>query len=107
MNTTVRDNPTESRYEIHVGEQLAGFPAYKLGNHQVAFTHTEIDPAFTGQGLAKQLVTEVLDDARRRGLAVLPFCPYVRKFIAKNAATYLDLVPDKDRDRFELPKLAQ
>jgi len=33
---------------------------------------------------------------------VLPFCPYVRKVIAQNASTYLDLVPEKDRHRFRL-----
>ncbi len=106
MSTTVRDNPTESRYEIHADEKLAGFSAYKLGKTQIAFTHTEIDPAYGGRGLGKQLVAEELDDARRRGLAVLPFCPYVRKFIAQNAELYLDLVPGKDRDRFGLPLAA-
>jgi len=35
------------------------------------------------------------------GLAVLPFCPFVRRFIAENAG-YADLVPEKDRQRFGL-----
>ena len=102
MTLTVRDNPAENRYEIYDDDQLAGFSDYKLAGTKVAFTHTEVDSAFAGRGLAKQLVTEELDDARRRGLAVLPFCPYVRKVIAQNAATYLDLVPEKDRERFGL-----
>jgi predicted GNAT family acetyltransferase len=100
---TVRDNPTEHRYEVHDGDQLAGFSEYKLTQHQIAFTHTQVDPAFNGRGLARQLVTEELDDARRRGLAVLPFCPYVRKVIAAHPEQYLDLVPASDRERFDLP----
>jgi predicted GNAT family acetyltransferase len=103
---TVRDNPTENRYEIHDGDQLAGFSDYKLAQNRIAFTHTEVDPAFNGRGLARQLVTEELDDARRRGLAVLPFCPYVRKVIAGDPDRFLDLVPDKDRARFQLPDTA-
>ena len=102
MTVTVRDNPAESRYEIYDDDQLAGFSEYKLTGTTMAFTHTEVDRAFARRGLAKQLVTEELDDARRRGLAVLPFCPYVRKVIAQNTATYLDLVPEKDRDRFAI-----
>lgn len=49
-----------------------------------------------------QLVTEELDDARRRGLAGLPFCPYVRQVIASGPEQYLDLVPPRNRERFKL-----
>jgi uncharacterized protein len=101
--STVRDNPAQHRYEIYDGDRLAGFSDYKLTKTRVAFTHTEVDPAFGGRGLARELVTEELDDARRRGLAVLPFCPYVRKVIASNPEQYLDLVPARDRERFQLP----
>jgi uncharacterized protein len=106
MTTTVRDNPAESRYEVYDDDQMAGLAVYKVTGQQIAFTHTEVAPAFGGRGLAKQLVTEALDDARHRGVAVLPFCPYVRKVIAENAGTYLDLVPATDRDRFDLPETA-
>jgi hypothetical protein len=54
--------------------------------------------------MAKQLVTRALQDARSRGLAVLPFCPYVRKVISENPEQYLDLVPVRDRARFQLPR---
>ncbi len=102
MTTTVRDNPQEQRYEVYVNEQLAGFTAYRLGPGKIAFTHTEIDDAFTGRGLARALVAVALGDARQRALAVLPFCPYVREVIARNPQEYLDLVAEKDRDRFGL-----
>jgi predicted GNAT family acetyltransferase len=102
MSVTVRDNPTDSRYEIHDDNELAGFTAYELTGGEITFTHTETFPAFAGTGLAKQLVTEALDGVRRRGLVVLPVCPYVRKFISKNTATYLDLVPESERERFGL-----
>lgn len=99
--TVVRDNPAEHRYEIHVDGALAGFTVYQPGDGLLAFVHTEIDDAYAGQGLAKVLVGATLDDVRARGLAVLPFCPFVRGFIAKNA-DYLDLVPQDERARFEL-----
>ena len=103
MPVSVRDNPDRNRYEIYDDDRLAGFTEYKLTKNKIAFTHTEVDPAFSRRGLARQLVTEELDDARRRGLAVLPFCPYVRKVIAGSPERFLDLVPARDRGRFQLP----
>lgn len=103
----VRDNPDKSRYEIYDDDQLAGFTDYQLGSTVIAFTHTEVDEAFAGRGLAKILVTEALNDVRQRGLAVRPFCPYVRRVIAKNPDTYLDLVRAQDRERFDLPPAQQ
>ncbi|KNE79300.1 MULTISPECIES: GNAT family N-acetyltransferase [Streptomyces] len=104
MSTAVRDNPVGNRYEIHDGERLAGFSDYRLtDDRRIAFTRTETLPEFRGRGLAGRLVAGQLDDARRRGLAVLPFCPYVRKYIAEHADAYLGLVPAQDRARFGLP----
>lgn len=103
MTTTVRDNPAANKYEIHVDGALAGFTDYRLAVGRIAFIHTEVHPAFSGRGLGRRLVVEELEDARRRGLAVLPFCPYVREVIARNPDQFLDLVRAKDRDRFMLP----
>jgi uncharacterized protein len=42
-----------------------------------------------------------LSEARWNGLAVLPFCPFVRGYIADHDE-YLGLVPVEMRSRFEL-----
>ena len=44
----------------------------------------------------------VLDDARSRGLEVLPRCPYIAGWIARHT-DYLDLVPAASRSRYKLP----
>jgi predicted GNAT family acetyltransferase len=46
------------------------------------------------------LVRFAFDDARRRGLSVLPHCPYVRRFIDTHSDEYLDLVPPDRRPEF-------
>lgn len=98
---TVQDNPAERRYEIHDEGALAGFVGYRLGEGRIEFTHTEIDPAFQGRGLASRLIGEALADARRRGLAVWPHCPFVSGYINRHPEC-LDLVPEADRERFGL-----
>jgi hypothetical protein len=63
--------------------------------------HTETLSGHEGRGLGSELVRGALDDARRRGWQVRPFCPFVRSYIAKRPE-YRDLVPAHERARFQL-----
>jgi predicted GNAT family acetyltransferase len=97
----VVDVPDRSRFEVRVGEELAGFAEYRRRPGLIAFVHTLIDPRFEGRGLASRLVRTALAEARSDGLAVLPFCPFVRGYIADHG-DYLDLVPEDMRATFQL-----
>ncbi|MFE3448459.1 GNAT family N-acetyltransferase [Nonomuraea sp. NPDC059194] len=81
---TIVDNPDEHRFEIHVGDTLAGFAEYKLLPTTIVITHTEVDPAFEGKGLASRLVRRALDVSRDTGLKVRPLCPYVAEWISRH-----------------------
>jgi predicted GNAT family acetyltransferase len=99
---TVRDQPDKKRYEVLVGDQVAGFTVYRPRGDVYTFSHTEIDDAFGGRGLGSVLVKYALDDVRERGIAVLPDCPFVRRYISRHH-DYLDLVPADARARYDLP----
>ena len=100
---SVVDAPEEERFEIRVGDELAGFTEYKRQGGLIAFVHTEVAPEYEGKGIASRLISGALDAAREQGLAVLPFCPFVRGYIAKHPDEYLDLVPREMREHFGLP----
>ncbi len=81
----VEDNPAERRYEVKVGDKVAGFAAYRLrGSDRIVFTHTEVDDAYAGQGLGGILAKAALEDVRDRGLGVVPLCPYIKAYIARH-----------------------
>jgi uncharacterized protein len=101
MSIAVADNPERSRYEVRLDGELAGYSFYSRRGGVVTFIHTEVDPAFEGRGLGSALMQQALDDVRRRGLSVEPYCPFVRNYIAEHPS-YLDLVPEAARDRFGL-----
>ncbi len=101
MATRIEENRDDSRYEVYVDDQLAGFTEYKLDGPRIALLHTEIDDAFEGQGLGKILAESILDAAREAGLAVLPYCPFIASYI-KRTTEYLDLVPEDQRGEFDL-----
>jgi uncharacterized protein len=97
----VTDNPAASRYELRVNGKLAGFVDYRLRNQVISLVHTEVEPAFQGEHLATHLARYSLDDARKRGLAVLPSCPYINSWVKKHPE-YTDLVPRDRRADFGL-----
>jgi len=102
MTTTVTDDRDRKRYVIAEDGDQVGFVTYRLQDGLIDLIHTEVDPDHAGRGLAGVLIRTVLDDARARGLAVLPHCPYVAGFIGSHRDDYLDLVPEDRRHRFGL-----
>jgi uncharacterized protein len=101
MSIIVRDQPEQHRYEADLDGQIAGFVTYRARPGLIALIHTEVDPAFEGQGVGSTLIGQTLDDARARHLAVLPFCPFVLAYIQRHTE-YVDLVPDHYRPTFGL-----
>jgi uncharacterized protein len=93
----VTDNPERHRYELRVDGELAGSVDYRLRPGVISLLHTEIDERFRRRGLASQLIAHAFDDARHRGLAVLPFCPFAKAYLAGHSE-YLDLVPAERRE---------
>jgi uncharacterized protein len=98
---SVADDPAASRYELRVDGELAGYINYHIRDETISLIHTEVDPGFEGRGIAGRLARYSLDDARKRQLAVLPFCPYVLSWI-KRHPEYADLVPEDRRAEFDL-----
>jgi predicted GNAT family acetyltransferase len=102
----VRDAPEQSRYEARIGDRVAGFSVYVRGNLSgygreeplFVFVHTEVDPAFEGQGVGGGLVRGALDDLRRRGALVMAQCPFVHAWLERHAE-YGDLVFDPPPSR--------
>ena len=86
VNTTVRDNPDRSRYELVLDGEVVGIADYRIDGDRVVMPHTVIDPARRGGGLGAILVQGALDDIRRAGRTVVPTCWFVAEF--------LDLNPD-------------
>lgn len=75
----IEDVTAASRYEAHLGEQLAGWVDYRrIGmppRRRLVAIHTEVPPEFGGRGIGRALVRRVIDDARAAGERISPLCP--------------------------------
>jgi predicted GNAT family acetyltransferase len=90
-SVSVIDKPDEGRYEALVDGTLAGSAFYNLSPGRIVFLHTEVDPSFEGHGVGSRLAKEALDDARSKGLHVVPRCPFIARYIREHPE-YQDLV---------------
>jgi predicted GNAT family acetyltransferase len=80
---TVRDNVEKHRFEIALGDGGLAIAQYTLPKGKIMFTHTEVPPAHEGQGIGTALIRFALASARTRRLKVIPICPFVAAYIAK------------------------
>jgi uncharacterized protein len=102
MTTHVRDDRDRFRYELEEDGTVVGYVTYRISHGTIELLHTQVNADRSGRGLAGELIRFALDDARRRGLGVLPHCQYVRSFIDTHADEYLDLVPPDRRAEYGL-----
>ena len=87
----VADNPEKLRYELFVGDTLAGFATYRMTHGHLVILHSEVFPEFEHRGLASRLAGATLEDLRRRGLQAVLQCPYFQKYVREHRE-YGDLV---------------
>jgi uncharacterized protein len=91
MPATLHDNPELSRFEMD-DDGVLSVANYRLADHLMTFTHTEVPPQARGHGRASRLIAGALETARARGLKVVAHCSFVRDFLAKHPE-YRDLIP--------------
>ncbi|MFW2514652.1 GNAT family N-acetyltransferase [Demequina sp. SO4-13] len=92
-DTTVTRNEDESRYDLHVDGELAGFAAYEVEGDRATFTHTEVFEAHRGDGVAGTLAGQALADTASRGLSIVPECPYMAKYLDRHEVEGATVVP--------------
>ncbi|MFY1615497.1 GNAT family N-acetyltransferase [Micromonospora sp. WMMD736] len=86
------DVPARERFEARdEAGTVAGIVTYQLTGAIIAYTHTEVDPAYEGRGVGSTLARAVMDDARAKGRSVVPICPFLAEWLVKHPE-YEDIV---------------
>lgn len=60
------------------GRRIGEITYIKRDDASLVIDHTYVDPADRGQGVARQLMQEVIDKARREAKTIVPVCSYAR-----------------------------
>ena len=85
-------NAAAHRFEAVVDGALARCDYRRVGN-VLQIHHTEVPVALEGRGIAGKLVAAALGYAKAEGLAVAPYCSYVRAYMRRHPETQALLAP--------------
>lgn len=83
---SITNNTQVSRYELMTDGHMS-VAEYTLDGQNISINHVEVPDALRGRGIAAQVMAGVVEDARKRGLTIIPVCSY--------AATYMERQKNK------------
>jgi predicted GNAT family acetyltransferase len=65
-------------------DEQAGLMTYSwAGSDKFIIDHTEVNPAFSGQGVGKLMVMDAVDFARANNIKIIPLCPFAKSVFDK------------------------
>lgn len=76
-------NEHAKRFELHTGDLVSIIP-YNIKDDMIGLFHTEVPDALRGRGLATKLALFALNYAKEHQLKILPYCPFIAKYIKEH-----------------------
>ena len=77
------DNPDRKQFELAVEGHTARIE-YMIMADKIFLTHTEVPAELEGKGIGSIIVKLALEEVERRGLKLIPLCPFVGKYITRH-----------------------
>lgn len=87
----ITHDTANSSFTAEVGGDVARVD-YMVQGREAHFAHTEVPPAFEGQGVGSALAKAALDWAVGEGYAIVPQCPFIAAYVKRHRA-YQEHVP--------------
>ena len=80
------DAPDRERFEVLVAEDgtMASLVTYRRSQAWIALLHTEVQAGFEGRGIGSRTAQLIFDDARTRGLKIVPKCPFILRWLERH-----------------------
>ncbi len=82
LKETFRDNPLYRRFELFIDGELAAYLRYTMNGGQLVLVDSVEQPGFRDQGIDVTLMRNVVLNAHKRRLSVVPQCPAAFSFLA-------------------------
>ena len=83
MDYELINNKAGSQFEFHIDGVVAKIE-YEIKGDKIYLIHTEVPKALAGRGVASSLAEKVLKDIQQKGLRLIPFCPFMKKYLQRH-----------------------
>jgi len=85
LSLHIYNNKKLFRFEIEAAQEAeTAYIQYRWLKANMMLMHTYVPPAMRGKGIAASLAQFVLEYAQAQGLKILPYCPFMAKYMAKH-----------------------
>ena len=79
----IQYEPNNNRSAAYDGDHEIGECCYSVSGSTWTIYHTEVDPAYGGQGIARKLVMAVKEAADEAGVDITSTCSYAYKVLGR------------------------
>lgn len=83
----VKQNNDEKHgsFEAIIDGNRAGLMTYTwAGEDRFIIDHTEVEEAYNGKGVGKEMLIKVVEFARQNNKKIIPLCPFAKATFQKN-----------------------
>ena len=83
----VKQNNDEKHgmFEAFIDGRRAGMMTYTwAGEERFIIDHTEVEEAYNGKGVGKEMLLAAVDFARKNGKKIIPLCPFAKASFQKS-----------------------
>lgn len=88
---TVVFEPELNRSAAYIDGKHVGECEFTVEGSVWSITHTGVDPAYGGRGIAKMLVMKVIEEARGQQVRIIPVCSYAKR-VMEGKEEFLDVL---------------
>lgn len=79
MNIIQQNTATKGAFRAMDNDTTAGEMTYVwAGIDKFIIDHTEVNEAYNGRGIGKQLLMKAVEFARENSLKIIPLCPFAK-----------------------------
>lgn len=84
MEVLQEDNGKKGKFFIMANNMQAAEMTYTwAGTERIIIDHTEVSDVLRGQSAGKKMVIQAVEFARKKGIKIIPLCPFANSVFQK------------------------